>query len=416
MEEPAAYYTTKILERVINEGTGRRANIGRPAAGKTGTTSDNRDAWFGGYTPELATVVWMGHLESAKRIEPIEGRTVVGGSFPSEIWREFMARALQDRPVKDFISPEGELADVEVCLQSGLLPSLWCPEETLGFMIFVKSKEPTQFCDIHNKAVIPDILGQDIEIVKQVLSDMHFIINEIFEFNEIYNENIVFNTDPPPGQLIESINGQSPSINVYISKGLEAYDMPDLSGLTVEKAQNILASIGLSVNEIIYDFSNLQDEGKIFSQSPPAQSKVNRSMPITLYVSKGENPESIVPDVTGMTQQEAEAELAASGFNNLTFILEESDKAIDRVFSQVPGSGTVYTKNLEIIIKISKGIRVPSVIGMNKNDALNLLEGLGFTVSILPDSTATGDVIKQIPEADTFINYGQNVQIELDES
>ncbi|MHB8280318.1 MAG: transglycosylase domain-containing protein, partial [Candidatus Humimicrobiaceae bacterium] len=111
MDASAAYNTTKILERVILEGTGKGANIGRPAAGKTGTTSDFRDAWFGGYSPELATVVWMGHMESNKPMEPIEGRNLTGGSYPADIWREFMIAALKDRPIIQFEAPEGAIIE-----------------------------------------------------------------------------------------------------------------------------------------------------------------------------------------------------------------------------------------------------------------------------------------------------------------
>jgi len=111
MGAPAAYNTTKILEKVILEGTGKGANIGRPAAGKTGTTSDFRDAWFGGYSPELATVVWMGHMESNKPMEPIEGRNLTGGSYPADIWREFMIAALKDRPIIQFEAPEGAIIE-----------------------------------------------------------------------------------------------------------------------------------------------------------------------------------------------------------------------------------------------------------------------------------------------------------------
>ncbi|GAH21298.1 unnamed protein product, partial [marine sediment metagenome] len=63
LEKPIAYYVTQVLKKVIESGTGRGANIGRPAAGKTGTTDGPNDAWFAGYTPELVTVVWMGYLE-----------------------------------------------------------------------------------------------------------------------------------------------------------------------------------------------------------------------------------------------------------------------------------------------------------------------------------------------------------------
>ncbi|MCE5330326.1 penicillin-binding protein, partial [bacterium] len=95
LEEPQAFLATQILQRVINEGTGKGANIGRPAAGKTGTTSDLRDAWFAGYTPELTTIVWMGYQDSNRAMEPINKRAVTGGAFPAQIWGEYMKEALK---------------------------------------------------------------------------------------------------------------------------------------------------------------------------------------------------------------------------------------------------------------------------------------------------------------------------------
>lgn len=86
----------KIMKKVITEGTGTRANIGRPCAGKTGTTDDYRDAWFIGFTPELCTGVWVGNDDYSKT------KNVVGGFIPALIWKEFMSNALKDKPVKDF--------------------------------------------------------------------------------------------------------------------------------------------------------------------------------------------------------------------------------------------------------------------------------------------------------------------------
>jgi len=114
LDESISYYITGILKSVIDSGTGRGANIGRPAAGKTGTTSNYKDAWFAGYTPELVTVVWMGNPESSESMEPINDRVVVGGTYPADIWREFMTLALEDQPINDFIKPAEELVDIEV--------------------------------------------------------------------------------------------------------------------------------------------------------------------------------------------------------------------------------------------------------------------------------------------------------------
>lgn len=83
-----------MLMGVVNYGTGRGAAIGRQAAGKTGTTSDYRDAWFIGYTPDLATGVWVGNDDNSAM------KKVTGGTLPAPIWRDFMSNALAGVPAK----------------------------------------------------------------------------------------------------------------------------------------------------------------------------------------------------------------------------------------------------------------------------------------------------------------------------
>ncbi|MEY2471026.1 MAG: penicillin-binding protein [Actinomycetota bacterium] len=87
------------LQKVVKEGTGTAANIGRPVAGKTGTTQDNVDAWFVGYTPDLATGVWVGHAKP-KPMRNVHGRAVTGGSFPAQIFSDVMRAAEKGMPVK----------------------------------------------------------------------------------------------------------------------------------------------------------------------------------------------------------------------------------------------------------------------------------------------------------------------------
>ncbi len=96
---------TRILEDNIRYGTGTRALLSRPAAGKTGTTDKHADAWFVGYTPGLATAVWMGYTRGEIPMENVHGISVSGGSFPAEIWRRFMEPALAGRPVREFPAP-----------------------------------------------------------------------------------------------------------------------------------------------------------------------------------------------------------------------------------------------------------------------------------------------------------------------
>ena len=89
-----------LLQGVVKQGTGTAAQIGRPVAGKTGTTEDERDVWFVGYVPQLATAVWIGN----DNYEPI-GKEATGGKYAAPIWRDFMIKALENEPVKYFPSP-----------------------------------------------------------------------------------------------------------------------------------------------------------------------------------------------------------------------------------------------------------------------------------------------------------------------
>ncbi|RJQ54683.1 MAG: penicillin-binding protein [Actinobacteria bacterium] len=93
---------TRLLETVIRGGTGRGANIGRPAAGKTGTSQTYRDAWFCGFTPDMAAAVWMGYPNRQTPMRSVHGRRVFGGTFPAEIWAKFMRGALDGVPATRF--------------------------------------------------------------------------------------------------------------------------------------------------------------------------------------------------------------------------------------------------------------------------------------------------------------------------
>jgi penicillin-binding protein 1A len=110
LAEEVADNVTDVLTGVLASGTASGRGIERPAAGKTGTTQNNRDAWFVGYTPTLSTAVWMGYenatRETTKELRNIKGvRSVTGGSHPARIWQSFMRRALADVPVTEFHEP-----------------------------------------------------------------------------------------------------------------------------------------------------------------------------------------------------------------------------------------------------------------------------------------------------------------------
>lgn len=107
LDADIAYQANSILKEVVDRGTGTGANIGRPQAGKTGTSQNLRDAWFVGYTPALSTAVWVGYPHNSVEMNSVHGMSVTGGSFPAHIWKIFMEKALRNIEVADFVGPDG---------------------------------------------------------------------------------------------------------------------------------------------------------------------------------------------------------------------------------------------------------------------------------------------------------------------
>jgi penicillin-binding protein 1A len=109
VSEGLAYETTSILKQVITQGTGTHARLddGRPEAGKTGTAENFGNAWFCGYTPDIASCVWVGYRASNKPLVGIEGQgQVFGGTLPAAIWKDFMTTATRRLPPHDWPQPK----------------------------------------------------------------------------------------------------------------------------------------------------------------------------------------------------------------------------------------------------------------------------------------------------------------------
>ena len=158
IDAAVAYLTTDILKGVIQHGTASAASIGRPAAGKTGTTQNNADAWFCGYTPDLATVVWVGYADAQRPMNSVHGIRVTGGSFPAKIWAAFMKASLKGKPELQFKRPTG-LVDAKICVTSGQAATTRCPKTGTG--LFLTGKVPEE-CTVHGAPPgipMPNLVG-----------------------------------------------------------------------------------------------------------------------------------------------------------------------------------------------------------------------------------------------------------------
>jgi penicillin-binding protein 1A len=135
-----AYIMARLLQGVIERGTARRADIGRPAGGKTGTTEDFIDAWFIGFTPDLVCGIYLGNDDRT----PL-GPQKTGGIIAAPLFAKIMKEAHRDIPVHDFSRPDG-IIELEVCLKSGLLPGGACKTVKLPFKRGTTPQETCQLC------------------------------------------------------------------------------------------------------------------------------------------------------------------------------------------------------------------------------------------------------------------------------
>ncbi|HET6793091.1 MAG TPA: transglycosylase domain-containing protein, partial [Acidimicrobiales bacterium] len=135
LDRTVARETTQVLTQVVRHGTGGAAAVpGHDVAGKTGTAENYADAWFVGYTPQLAVAVWMGDPSGEVPMRDVDGINVVGGSYPASLWSSFMSQALAGQPSEPFVAPDGSTYRPSQQLSSpgestgrgSTLPTTWC--------------------------------------------------------------------------------------------------------------------------------------------------------------------------------------------------------------------------------------------------------------------------------------------------
>lgn len=216
-----AHTVTSILQKVIRYGTGTRAQLDRPAAGKTGTAEYKQDAWFCGYTPDLACAVWMGYPQASIRMGYIHGYPAYGGGIPALIWQKFMSGALEDIPPSDFPGAEPiyeKTIKVTICTESNLLATEFCPDTRERY--FDRGDEPTEYCNIHKapeapKATVPNVIGMTVNQAKSALSSAGLNVTVSYEPNEVIPEDQIISQSPSA----ESSVNQGSTVSIVASSG-----------------------------------------------------------------------------------------------------------------------------------------------------------------------------------------------------
>jgi len=195
----------QILQKVVLYGTGTAANIGRPQIGKTGTAQDYHDAWFVGAIPQLVTAVWVGFPQGQISMAPPTTRiTVFGGTWPAQIWRNFMLKAALTYEVREFPTPEVNYVAVAVDVTQDpyCLPNQYTLPQNIQTLEFIGGTEPTQTCTTPASlqlVLVPSVVGLSQAAAMTLLGDDGFYVRVLVE-----------TSTQPPGTVIS----QSPAAGV----------------------------------------------------------------------------------------------------------------------------------------------------------------------------------------------------------
>ncbi|NOY54833.1 MAG: PBP1A family penicillin-binding protein [Actinobacteria bacterium] len=292
MSKEVAQSVTAALTETVRRGTGQQAKIGRPIAGKTGTSQEHRDAWFVGYTPELSAAVWVGFAEGQIAMEPpTTPFTITGGSWPAQIWARFASGALAGTPYGRLAEADTEgMVTVEVDLSTGFLAGPYCPRSHVARIRVPADQVPTVVCPVHNPAgvveagaaTVPDVIGLDLGSAVEALTAVGFANRIVWTDGGALAPGTVFNQSPSAGFPAQA----GSRIRLVVAGPEPGSVIPSLLGFPVGQAVSELQAIGAAVEIVTEAEANPNDAarrtGVVWKQEPIPGTSAGR--PVTLWV------------------------------------------------------------------------------------------------------------------------------------
>ena len=284
LEPHTAPWVNYLLQRVIQSGTGHAANIpGWIAAGKTGTTENYGDAWFVGYTPQLVTAVWVGYPKELRpMLTEYDGEPVAGGTFPAEIWKSFMTKALPylGAEPEGFDAPPSQYSSTRLVVNRGgrlLLDNGLCRDakEVVYFADFGPAR--TANCK-ENEVDVPRVIGMTLEQAKARLAAQPL------------NAFVVYDRARPK-QRVDIVVGQRPAggtlssfdeVTLVLVKAMHGV-VPKVTGTTLATARQRLSKRKLRLKILRVP----GEAGRVVAQRPPGGVASSPGMLVTLSVGRG---------------------------------------------------------------------------------------------------------------------------------
>jgi penicillin-binding protein 1A len=280
ISETNARIVNLILQQVVQSGTGKRAQLGRAVAGKTGTTENYGDAWFVGYTPQLAVAVWVGYPNTLRpMLTEYQGKAVAGGTFPAVIWKSFMETALpylkdapESFPYPRILSAETRrlvLRDGTFQLDNGVCRNTIAVEYFTG-----RGPAKTANCK-PNEVEVPNVVGSTYDVARIRLDAQPLTPVVVYKpAAALQPIGVVVKQFPPHGRL-----SSYDKVTIVFAKPLHGV-VPKVVGLRLPQARLKLER--LKLKPVLRGFGT-----KIVRQRPRPGLAAAPGVRVTLWVTRG---------------------------------------------------------------------------------------------------------------------------------
>ena len=200
------------------------------------------------------------------------------------------------------------------------------------------------------EVAVPDVTGKQMTLARQILEDKKLRVNVAETYDESVPAGVVVSQTPEAGSTVK----EERLVTIYVSKGGESIEMPDLKGLSKKDAENKLQKMGLKIGSV-YERNSEEDAGTVIATDPKAGSKITKGQSADLIVSKGKKEIKIsVPDVTGVSLEAAKSSLAAAGAKTGSVTKEASKQAAGTIISQSPAGGSEVLEGTSVNLVVAE--------------------------------------------------------------
>lgn len=200
------------------------------------------------------------------------------------------------------------------------------------------------------EVVVPDVTGKQMTLARQILEDKKLRVNVAETYDASVPAGTVVSQNPEAGAKVK----EERLVTIYVSKGGESLEMPDLKGLSRKDAEEKLTKMGLKIGSI-YERNSDEEAGTVIATDPRAGSKINKGQSVDITVSKGKKEKKVsVPDVTGLPLEAAKEAITSAGFHVGSVSKEPSKQAEGTVVSQSPAGGSSIAEGTAVNLVVAE--------------------------------------------------------------